>query len=56
VPSRGSFAVVNWSTQRRLDKGDCTWGGDGKVGEVGTMGGEVGNLAAVGGVVAARGR
>jgi hypothetical protein len=48
VPSQGSFAVVNWSTRRRLDKGDRTWGSDGKVGEVGTMGGGVGNPAAVG--------
>jgi hypothetical protein len=46
MPSRGSFAVVNWSTRRQLDKGDRTWGGDGKVGEVNTMGGADGNLEA----------
>jgi hypothetical protein len=48
VPSRDGFAMVNRSTRRRLDKGDRTWGGDGKVGEVGTMGSGVRNPATAG--------
>jgi hypothetical protein len=37
MPSQGYFIVVNWSMRRWLDKGDRTWGGDGKLGEVGTI-------------------